>query len=220
MTKLFAFDLDRTLVYGPDAERFYSQYPPALNMAFARAMNIPLAEASACLDGFRRDFNGRGELAFDVYRLPSESLYDALCEVEPRGTIMPKPESVSLLKSIAEHARILLITNEPVMQAARILEAANIPLDVFMEVIAWERGAEKPKSGGTQVFERVLHGYELLPEEMVMVGDTLEEDILPAEQLGIATVHIGNGDRSIPDITCFPIARFITDKVAGTATVY
>ena len=58
---------------------------------------------------------------------------------------------------------------------------------VFKLYISGETHISKPKEGA---FINVLESEELLPEETMMIGDSLYHDIKPAKKLGLKTCLI------------------------------
>lgn len=199
--KLIAFDIDNTLIFGPEAEAFYAQYGRALERSFAQELSLNIDQARTCLNAFRHAYDGRGELAFDAFNLPQTLVYDAICSVCPTGALPRMEKTIALLTQLKERTRIVAITDGPVEQARRLLEQTGIPPEWFVEIIAWERGKERPKNRSSRVFEDVCARYQVLPRDFAMVGDSYTVDIEPAQRLGAQTVHIGNRPESIPDIS-------------------
>jgi len=71
-------------------------------------------------------------------------------------------------------------------------------------------GVEKPDA---EIFRRALRRAGCAPESAVMVGDRLDNDILPATRLGMRTVWVRQGlasrraDSDIPDRTVASLAE-------------
>lgn len=67
-----------------------------------------------------------------------------------------------------------------------------------------DEGVEKPN---TEIFKIALERANCLPENAVMVGDRIDNDILPAKKLGIKTVWLKQGfakyqpESDVPDYT-------------------
>ena len=82
-------------------------------------------------------------------------------------------------------------------------------LDKFFDfVVAWE-DTNNLKSSGLP-FQKVLEKLKMKPEEILVVGDRLSRDILPAKNLGMKTVlarygmvikEEGQADYEINDIS-------------------
>lgn len=197
---LIAFDVDKTLVFGPEADQFYRLYYLAIERAFAVCAGISLSESKAQLDAFRADNNGRGELAFPAEGYALDNVYDAICSVDPTG--LPRMEkTIATLTALQKRATLIAITDGPDLQAERLFTATGIDPSLFTEIICWQRGAPMPKGGRDEVFTALSQRYGIHPSQILMVGDALEIDILPARRAGLSAMLIGDGPDAIPDIT-------------------
>jgi HAD superfamily hydrolase (TIGR01549 family) len=97
------------------------------------------------------------------------------------------------------------ITDGPRIQASRILEAIEVDEKLFDFVIGWEKGNKMPKYGSKKIYEEICEKYSIKPDKVVMIGDSLETDILPAKEAGLEVIYITNLDtdnqfRKIGDI--------------------
>ena len=199
--KVIAFDVDSTLIYGPEAKKFYSQYGQAMEIAFAREMKLTLDQSRECLNAYRAAYDGRGELAFTTFGLSPDVPYEAICSVDPAGQLPRMGKSIETLEKLKEKVKIIVITDGPVEQAQKLFIQTGIREDWFEEIICWQKGSLKPKDGSSRIYQEVLNRYELKPEELLMVGDTHSVDIAPAQHLGIQTLHIGDRPESVSDIS-------------------
>ncbi len=195
--KLILFDIDNTLVYGEAASQYYQQYPPLLEKTLASCLGISAGEAKRIADKHRKIFNGRGEKAFEVYGIGLPEWYEAICSLDPRAFIGEMPQVQSLLHSLKELGYELgAITDGPIEQAVRILSCAGINEGVFSLFIGWTRGGMMPKGGEKQIFKKIIAEKKLKPEEILMVGDSVNTDILPARQCGMNVLHVGGNGTS------------------------
>lgn len=197
---VIGFDIDKTLIFGPEAERFYAQYSRALEAAFARERSLSLDSAKQCLDAYRKKYDGRGELAFDAFGLSQSYVYDAICAVDPSGALPIMAATNALLERLHPHVRLVAITDGPIDQAHRLLAATGIRCEWFSEIIGWRRGGEKPKNGSSAIFCNVIERYGILPEEFLMVGDTHAVDVAPVVAVGAKAIHIGNATESLSSV--------------------
>ncbi len=197
---LIAFDVDSTLIYGPEAVQFYRQYSTALELAFATCANISFIESQNRLNACRAANDGRGELAFAQYGYSIDNVYDAICSVSPQN--LPKMnQTVAVLKFLQQKATLIAITDGPDLQVQRLFAATGIDSSIFTEIISWQRGKPMPKYGRSDVFATLANRYDIDPNRILMVGDTLSVDIIPARAAGINAIHIGASPDSIPNIT-------------------
>lgn len=103
---------------------------------------------------------------------------------------IPFPDTKNTLKSLTSQGyRLGIIANQNPGTARRLQDWGLLE---YFEVIAAsaEIGAAKPEP---EIFERALEIAGCRAEEAVMVGDRLDNDILPAKRLGMKTVWIRKG---------------------------
>ncbi|WKZ31552.1 MAG: HAD family hydrolase [Candidatus Dojkabacteria bacterium] len=62
--------------------------------------------------------------------------------------------------------------------------------DYFEDVITAQEVGEIKKTG--KIYRYTLDKYQLDPEKTVMIGDTVNADILPAKELGLTTILVPN----------------------------
>lgn len=109
--------------------------------------------------------------------------------------VEPFPGAVGALRALkAQDVRLALLTNGPSNAQRRKLERFNLAPLFDCIVIEEEFGAGKPDLG---VFEHALAQLQVQPEEAWMVGDRLELDIAPAQQLGIRAIWLDHADEGL-----------------------
>ena len=99
------------------------------------------------------------------------------------------PDTVKCLQVLGEKYHLGIIANQ-IPGAEQRLEAMGIRryFDVF--VSSAEEGVAKPDPG---IFKLALARAGCAPEQAVMIGDRIDNDIVPAKQLGMKTVWIRQG---------------------------
>jgi HAD superfamily hydrolase (TIGR01662 family) len=98
------------------------------------------------------------------------------------------PDVVRTLKELrSEHYRIAIAGNQGEGVAEQI-EALDLGADVIGTSCIW--GAAKPDPA---FFQRLCDELDLKPEEIVLVGDRIDNDVLPALAFGMHAVHIRRG---------------------------
>lgn len=205
--KFILFDIDNTLVYGKKADRYYSRYPRALEKELARCLGVSLSKAKAVADKYRTEYAGRGELAFEYLGFGMECWFDAIQSIDPKKYLEPLPKVKKLLLALKRKGlKLVAVTDGPRPQAERILRAVGINPNVFEFLIGWERGNLPPKFGSADIFRKLIRQLKVRPEEMLMVGDSVPIDIIPAMEVGLKAVYIAddntptNGWEKIPSV--------------------
>jgi FMN phosphatase YigB (HAD superfamily) len=98
------------------------------------------------------------------------------------------PDVVQTLKQLrSERYRIAIAGNQGEGVAEQI-EALDLGVDVIGTAALW--GAPKPEPA---FFERLCQELALPADQIVLVGDRLDNDVLPAIEFGIQAIHIRRG---------------------------
>jgi HAD superfamily hydrolase (TIGR01509 family) len=107
----------------------------------------------------------------------------------PKELEKPYPDAERLLISLAGKYQLGVIANQPDGTEARL---RNYGLLSFFSVIisSTELGISKPDP---EIFRVALREAGCKPEEAVMIGDRIDNDIRPAKALGMQTVRILQG---------------------------
>ncbi len=168
------FDLGSTLLDESGAERRRMEETVAGSNVTYEAF------FEAALDAARRNENGykaaleRFGLTKTPWRPEEETLY---------------PETRELLKRLSGQYRLGVIANqEP--GAEQRLERFGIRPFFDVIVCSAESGVAKPDP---RIFLMALEQANCPPERAAMVGDRLDNDVIPAKELGMRTVWVRQG---------------------------
>jgi len=122
------------------------------------------------------------------------------------------PDAEDCLKKLHRQYKIGLIANQPEGTQARIEKFGILPL-IDLIVPSAEESIAKPDK---RIFEIALKRSRCLPSEAVMIGDRIDNDIVPAKALGMHTIWIRQGlwqhwkitlDSEMPDHTVFSLSE-------------
>lgn len=102
----------------------------------------------------------------------------------------PYPEAEIVLRSLCEKGYNIGIIANQLLGTEKRLE--NWGLMKYIKVVAAsaEEGVAKPDS---EIFLRALKRADCLPENAVMIGDRIDNDIEPANSLGMKTIWVRQG---------------------------
>ncbi|EMA62882.1 HAD family hydrolase [Halorubrum lipolyticum] len=191
------FDLDGTLL----------NYAVPFEELFARTLPIDPTEEMAetyseqVLQGIERVESDPYEQAFDAVRerydldVNPAALATEYVELEAAATRLA-PAVCELVASIADRHNVGVLTNGDGRMQRRKLAEHGLDDLVDAVLISNEIGARKPSQA---IFDAAR---ERLPAETtVYVGDTYEEDVVPAREAGFETVYVGDEDPSDPSVT-------------------
>ena len=101
----------------------------------------------------------------------------------------PYPGTIPLLRGLADKYRLGIIANQPAGTEQRLADSGLLP---FFSIClsSTELQLEKPDPA---IFELALARAGCLPEETVMIGDRLDNDIAPANNMGWKTIRVLQG---------------------------
>ena len=133
---------------------------------------------------YRRNKKGDLEIAKQLgIELPKwESQYEKLYT-----------DSEDCLKGLSRNYEIGIIANQPLGTSER-LENLGVRKYIDLIIASAEEGVSKPDR---RIFEIALERSRCRPENAVMIGDRIDNDIVPAKQLGMKTIWIKQGFGSL-----------------------
>lgn len=100
------------------------------------------------------------------------------------------PDTIECLEKLHKHYRIGIIANQSLGSKER-LEKFGILKYIDVVVASAEEGVAKPHK---RIFEIALERAQCKPDEAAMVGDRLDNDIVPANEIGMYTIWIKQGN--------------------------
>ena len=147
----------------------------------ADAVNEPFEKIYDMAVGLYKD-NRKGDLeVMKLYGLPilkwhqeDEELYD---------------DTVDVLEQMSEKYKIGVIANQSLGTAER-LEQKGILKYIDLVIASAEEGVAKPDR---RIFEIALSRAQCKAENTVMIGDRVDNDIIPAKEIGMKTIWIKQG---------------------------
>jgi 8-oxo-dGTP diphosphatase len=93
------------------------------------------------------------------------------------------------LKTLSEKYKIGIIANQTLGTEKR-LENLGILQYIDLVIASAEEGVAKPDR---RIFEIALNRANCIPERSVMIGDRIDNDIIPAKEIGMKTIWIKQG---------------------------
>ena len=99
------------------------------------------------------------------------------------------PEAEEVLRKLGEHYKIGIIANQNLGSEER-LDKLGLLKCIDLVIASAEEGVAKPD---LRIFQIALDRANCKPKEAIMVGDRIDNDILPANKIGMTTVWIRQG---------------------------
>lgn len=152
----------------------------------------------------------RCKIIFEQNNLDADEFYKKVLEYAEKdafairwaaqdfGVALPKwfgeferlyPDVEEILKNLSQKFKLGIIANQVVGTQKRI---DNWGIGKYFDVVvaSAEAGCEKPD---LKIFNMALKQAKCSPSEAVMIGDRLDNDIIPAKKLGMNTVWVRQG---------------------------
>lgn len=208
MIKAVLLDLDNTLLKNPDrafAEAFIDIFETHFTSAGYDAPSQKLRDAIQIMGHQQTGYFTNRQVLLDVLGGDSQTtsalLDQFFDEIFPqlRRCIAPVAEASDLIYHLHETGYAVVIATNPIYPLHAIKQRmtwAGLPLDDDLYTLitsADEMHFAKPDPA---YYAEILARVGIEPDEAVMVGDSLRNDITPAQQVGLHTCHISDGQLS------------------------
>lgn len=99
------------------------------------------------------------------------------------------PDTKEVLQRLSQKYKIGIIANQDFGTEQRLTDF-NVHQHIDLVIASAEEGVAKPD---LRIFQIALARADCKPEEAVMVGDRIDNDIIPANKIGMTTVWIKQG---------------------------
>ncbi|MBI5669763.1 MAG: HAD hydrolase-like protein [Chloroflexi bacterium] len=107
--------------------------------------------------------------------------------------VRPIPQAAALVDELRRRQYAVAITTNPIYPAAAIqqrLTWAGLPDDFSVYALVTHADTMRLTKADPAFYAEVVARIGVEPDEAVMVGDSLKNDIQPAQQVGLSTYHI------------------------------
>lgn len=184
MISAIAFDIGETLI---DETRIWTRWADRLGVP--RLAFLGVLGGMAALDRSHREvfefFRPGFDLPEELERWRADDP-DGLRENFDADDLYPDVRPA--FSRLGEMGRRVVIAGNQPAQARDALEAMDLGADAIL--LSADLGIEKPSLG---FFEKVAEAVGVRPDEMLYVGDRLDNDVLPARSAGMQAVLIRRG---------------------------
>jgi len=98
--------------------------------------------------------------------------------------------SLPLIKKLKQDGyKIALLSNTSIFSVEYLRKNTSLLNSIDYTMFSFEDGEVKPSLKG---FKKIMKRYGVKPDEVLMIGDSLVDDIRPAKKLGINTIRFEN----------------------------
>lgn len=212
MNKLQAavFDMDGTLYQFPEGATF-SKSPLGVavrqNTADFLSREFKLSDEAAWnrYDELLRRYDGEMSLGLErEFGINRMRFFDETWDIDPENIIVPEPGLREQMERL--DIQCALLTAAPRVWAKRAIGYIGIANLFGDNIITGEPDIRKPNP---EVFRQIMNKVGSMASQTVSIGDQDFSDIVPAKQLGMRTVRIGQDENSVADLQ----ARNVNDAL-------
>ena len=107
------------------------------------------------------------------------------------NNISPNKALTPLLENLQKHYKMAIVTNGNHQNQQQKIQRAELKKHFQNVIISGQIGIRKPHP---DIFLHALKSIDSLPHETLFIGDSLENDILGAKQLGMETCWVNEHD--------------------------
>ena len=130
-------------------------------------------------------------------KLPEERKKQFI-ELYSKSKILLYEDSKRVIKKLKKNYKLGMISNLCEDTVKKVREDLKVFLKNFDVIaISSELGFMKPAH---RIFIYTLDQLGVRPEEAIMIGDKLERDIIPAQQLGMGTILIDRNTQTLKEL--------------------
>lgn len=194
MVKVIMFDMWGTVIENGVFPSPLRQIKRILRINAKFPVYITKFEESFMLNNFENLTEGFKEVCklFDIN--PPPFIIDKCVGLWNKNAILAKPfeEALETLAELKNGYKLVLLCNTDPFSADQVIKKYNLK-DYFDEIfLSYSFGKLKTSEN---YFKEILKKMKLKKDDVLMVGDSLESDMKPAENAGIKTVLIDRFER-------------------------
>jgi HAD superfamily hydrolase (TIGR01509 family) len=145
-----------------------------------------------------------------LFDLGDTLIYEHVDDTEPLDHVQlhAKPGAAEVLETLSHDFSLALVTDTETSAEPAVRRAlARLGLEKYFDAVVTSQETRTSKPDPS-IFEQALVQLGVSPQRAVMVGNDLDRDILPAQQLGLRTILV-------TDSPYFDPARTTSARVAG-----
>lgn len=213
MIKAILLDLDNTLLVNPDSV-FAPAYLQLADQFFGRSWTAhrfsqAMLSAMHAMTGARDMRQSNLQITLEIIERAVERSRDEINEATAafyrdaypnlKTYTKPVPGAAQLVETILEKGFALVIATNPIYPPEAIrqrLEWAGLPADFEAYAYVTHAGNMHFAKPDPAYYAEILARVSIEPDEAIMVGDRLDNDIRPARQIGLHTFHTANPAQS------------------------
>lgn len=215
MVKAITFDVGGTLATGGLNKRAYQK--ELFDLLSSRGIKISIKELKKAINSALNSLNKIRsqdlEMDFRDFRChillrlgvtPTDDLLDEMAKIYMKWFEQePVPRCSEVLEALSKEYRLGIISNTMSLSSKFFLEKYGLSSFFPVQIYSGEVGYRKPHP---KIFQAALNKLSLPPEEVVHVGDLIEEDVRGPKKVGMKAILVGK-ENDEADISIFSLSE-------------
>jgi len=205
MIKLIVFDLWRTLAYRDAGYSSTSRMLEKTGVKIPKDKFLKIFEESLQTKKWKSKFEAYKNLCKNMGLETTEKNVNLLMSIRDKAEAKTKlyPHTIPILQQLRRQGyKIGIASNSSVFAVEQVKKRTDLLDYVDYMIFSFDVGAIKPD---LKPFKEILKIAKCKPEETIMIGDNLYDDILPAKEVGMNTILFVDYEQLKKELTSFSI---------------
>ncbi|MCX8205795.1 MAG: HAD family hydrolase [Candidatus Micrarchaeota archaeon] len=189
MIRLVVFDLWLTLAYKEVEYDTLTHIIEQTGAPIGKDKIVKVFENTVQTKKWRSKHSAYKQLCIKIGLPPTESNIAKITRIRDHSEERAKlyPHTIPMLKQLrAQGYKTGLVSNSSVFAVKHIKEKTRLLDYIDYPVFSYNVGAVKPD---LRLFREVLRRAKCRPDEAVMIGDKMGDDVLPPRKIGMNSIH-------------------------------
>ena len=205
MIKLIIFDLWQTLAYRDVDYSTTSKMLEETRVEIAKDKFVKIFEKSIQTKKWNSKFEAYKNLCQNMDLETNEKNINLLIKIRDKAEAETKlySHTISMLKQLRQQKyKIGLISNSSIFAVEQIKKRTNLLEYIDYPLFSFDVGIIKPN---LQFFKEMLKISSYKPKETIMIGDKLNDDVIPPRKIGMNSIHFKNYEQLKQELKNFNI---------------
>ena len=205
MIKTIIFDLWQTLVYRNVNYSTTSRMLEKTGVKISKKKFVKIFEESVQTRKWKSKFEAYKNLCKNMRLETTEQNVNLLMDLRDKAEAQTKlyKHSISILKQLKKQGyKTGLISNTSVFAIKQIKKKTNLLKYIDYPLFSYDAGVIKPN---LKFFKKMLKISKCKPEETIMIGDKLNDDVIPPRTIGMNAIHFRNYNQLKKELAYFSI---------------
>ncbi|MBL7100853.1 MAG: HAD family hydrolase [Nanoarchaeota archaeon] len=203
--KLIIFDLWQTLAYRDVDYSTTSKMLEETRVEIAKDKFVKIFEKSIQTKKWNSKFEAYKNLCQNMDLETNEKNINLLIKIRDKAEAETKlySHTISMLKQLRQQKyKIGLISNSSIFAVEQIKKRTNLLEYIDYPLFSFDVGIIKPN---LQFFKEMLKISSYKPKETIMIGDKLNDDVIPPRKIGMNSIHFKNYEQLKQELKNFNI---------------